>query len=730
MKRVKTPKSRRNSMRCFRSVWSDTATSAGTACALALIVTAMATGCGSNFGLEDQTTSIVVANGTWRFADDGNVATSDISTSDSGANKGDGGGDGISGESDGGGRSSPDGQLGSDTDSGDDVAPVCAPCGDDCIDGPCASAACIDGCCKKTPVSDETLCDDGNLCIDPSACLAGVCTGESKACDDGTACTLDGCDSTTGLCTATIDVDVCLIAGVCVAAGEGSGTSMCAVCNPAVANNKWSTKPGCCTVDADCPAVQICDNPICDAATGTCGSTPKLGCCTSDASCNDGDLCTTDSCNLATGACLIVPKTCPDASNCEPGACDATTGQCTTNVKVGACSIGGSCQLAGQASAVEPCLTCQPLVSATQWTPAAGAACDDGEVCTLNDACTEKGSCLGVFKSGCCKENQDCNYLATSCTAALCKLPGNVCVTDSKVGCCEGGACCDLATNTTKAKGTMCAASIVAFEYQCSGQAVQRRDQFPGCTGQSATLCSTDPAFVFPGAWTTTQTCPANTTCTVYGSGQQPTCAPKGSCAGACGGWATGNACQCAPGCIQAGNCCADYKPQCGCAAGACCDAQLGVFAAVGGSCGATTTEYQCNGAKVQKRSGSGACSGTSATCGAVNWGLWTDEQTCPSGTQCVVNGGKTSASCQPTGGSCFGKCGGQSGSCWCDEACLGLGDCCKDFANACASTVCGAAGGSSCKNACDGKSPSGCWCDAACAQLGDCCPDKSPCCG
>ena len=30
----------------------------------------------------------------------------------------------------------------------------------------------------------------------------------------------------------------------------------------------------------------------------------------------------------------------------------------------------------------------------------------------------------------------------------------------------------------------------------------------------------------------------------------------------------------------------------------------------------------------VRKRSGSVACSGTSATCGAVNWGLWTDEQT------------------------------------------------------------------------------------------------------
>lgn len=35
--------------------------------------------------------------------------------------------------------------------------------------------------------------------------------------------------------------------------------------------------------------------------------------------------------------------------------------------------------------------------------------------------------------------------------------------------------------------------------------------------------------------------------------------------------------------------------------------------------------------------------------------------------------------------GSCVGACGGQgSGDCWCDPSCLGFGDCCEDYEEAC----------------------------------------------
>jgi hypothetical protein len=38
-----------------------------------------------------------------------------------------------------------------------------------------------------------------------------------------------------------------------------------------------------------------------------------------------------------------------------------------------------------------------------------------------------------------------------------------------------------------------------------------------------------------------------------------------------------------------------------------------------------------------------------------------------------------------PTMGSCEGLCGSQgSGECWCDPSCIGLGDCCDDYAQAC----------------------------------------------
>ena len=126
--------------------------------------------------------------------------------------------------------------------------------------------------------------------------------------------------------------------------------------------------------------------------------------------------------------------------------------------------------------------------------------------------------------------------LASACVTATCQLAANVCVTTEIAGCCDAGACCDVAAKTQKAKGTMCSATIVVLDYACEGQTISRRELYPGCTGQSATICSSDAAYLFAGDWTTVQTCGQDTVCTPTGSGQQPTCKPKGTCVGVCGG--------------------------------------------------------------------------------------------------------------------------------------------------------------------------------------------------
>ena len=84
--------------------------------------------------------------------------------------------------------------------------------------------------------------------------------------------------------------------------------------------------------------------------------------------------------------------------------------------------------------------------------------------------------------------------------------------------------------------------------------------------------------------------------------------------------------------------------------------------------------------------------------------------------------------------GSCEDACGGQSasGDCFCDDACLGEGDCCADAAELCADDI-GVNGGAdvaTCEGSCGGEAPAGCFCDEACAELGDCCGDKVAQCG
>ncbi len=83
-----------------------------------------------------------------------------------------------------------------------------------------------------------------------------------------------------------------------------------------------------------------------------------------------------------------------------------------------------------------------------------------------------------------------------------------------------------------------------------------------------------------------------------------------------------------------------------------------------------------------------------------------------------------------PSGGKfyyCFGHCGeavGPAGNqCFCDTACVGLGDCCPDYRPFC--------GDQKCEDWCGMQAPFGCFCDDACSgDVNDCCPFKTFWCG
>ncbi len=74
-----------------------------------------------------------------------------------------------------------------------------------CDDG---NACTADGCSKATggctnaPLKDGSVCDDGSICVTGELCAKGVCKGLVKDCDDGKACTADTCDAKKG-CTSS-----------------------------------------------------------------------------------------------------------------------------------------------------------------------------------------------------------------------------------------------------------------------------------------------------------------------------------------------------------------------------------------------------------------------------------------------------------------------------------------------------------------------------------------------
>lgn len=149
-----------------------------------------------------------------------------------------------------------------------------ADCADDGND--CTTATCVANVCGTENVADGTACNDGDACTEDDACTGGACGGTDVACDDGDVCTSDSCDAATG----------------CV----------------------FTAIPGCCEVDGDCAAGEVCvemqcvegipcddanpcdDSNVCttDACVdGICAFTPVAGCCNTDADCAAGQVCNT-----------------------------------------------------------------------------------------------------------------------------------------------------------------------------------------------------------------------------------------------------------------------------------------------------------------------------------------------------------------------------------------------------------------------------------------------------
>jgi len=204
-------------------------------------------------------------------------------------------------------------------------------------------------------------------------------------CDDGSPCTEDVCDTTTGICThPPVDCD------------DGNQCTI-DTCDPLVGCRHFPNSRAHCDDGNACTLLDECIGDTCYP-----GVQPRI--------CNDSNACTLDSCNRSLG-CVFTPTVggCDDGDACTGGdACDA--GQCRGGPPVD-CNDGNVCT----DDACDRQLGCMYAANA--------APCDDNSACTQGDACSD-GVCSGVGQCPCADQDED-GY--ADCDAPACDPAGLVC---------------------------------------------------------------------------------------------------------------------------------------------------------------------------------------------------------------------------------------------------------------------------------------------------------------
>lgn len=257
----------------------------------------------------------------------------------------------------------------------------------------------LDGVCSNPTGNEGASCDDGRTCTRNDRCQTGTCTGLAVICDDGIACTVDGCDEAQGGCVADTSKCGCTRNADCDDRNACTGTESC---DP----KTLTCTPG---SPVDCSRLSdACNVGTCEPANGACAATPRPD----GTACDDNDACTrTDVCS--TGRCAGTnPVLCPAPTECQnAGTCDSDTGTCTLPDKPNGsvCDDGNACTLRDQCASgrcvgsPRICNTppkcqiggmCNKDGTCGYQDAPNGQSCDDGNSCTLTDACAS-GACSG-----------------------------------------------------------------------------------------------------------------------------------------------------------------------------------------------------------------------------------------------------------------------------------------------------------------------------------------------
>jgi hypothetical protein len=303
-----------------------------------------------------------------------------------------------------------------------------------CDDGdPCTADGCDDGTC--THVGQDGACDDGNPCTGGDTCTGGRCLGTPDTCDDGNACTQDACDP---LAAPEARCGHVNLSGT--PCSDGSGCTSGDTC-----------AEGYCVGTYECDDGNPCTEDGCDGTS--CTHAPLLS-----GECDDGNPCTTaDHC--AAGVCTSsLTASCDDSDPCTFDHCDPTSGCKHSPLTGPACDDKNLCTLDDRCNAgtckgtTNPCDdknectddSCTPGVGC-QNKPAA-RPCDDKNECTTLDFCLSQGQCVGVPRD--CDDGDPCTLdscdpLSGDCVHAMAEDGGecddqSACTTDDV---CQKGVC-------------------------------------------------------------------------------------------------------------------------------------------------------------------------------------------------------------------------------------------------------------------------------------------------
>jgi hypothetical protein len=308
----------------------------------------------------------------------------------------------------------------------------------------------------NTPCSDDNVCTAGDTCQDGD-CIAGpnTCGCNSDAdclvADDGNPCN--------GQLFCDLSTHSCLVNPTTIVQCPFVGNNPCAPveCNPQNGQCEASPKPGkLCDDGNPCTALGICVQNQCEAGVNICQCQSAADCqlfddanvcngvlycdqqnglCETNLAaippCPDGlDPCTDNTCDPSTGGCKSVAATdgtwCNDGEPCTKND-SCQTGSCTAGLTVCPCLKDADCASYDNGNLCDGRWFCNKNGGESQcvFNPASIVACSDEGLGTCQSiACIpETGECLITTATGTCDDGNVCT-VGDACNGPNC-LPGD-----------------------------------------------------------------------------------------------------------------------------------------------------------------------------------------------------------------------------------------------------------------------------------------------------------------